>query len=108
MSQTTSGISIVRIEELDTVAPEVLRDPLKTPWGVIEIEGKTYKFDLRAAIAILDGNDPRVPPLTERVVKLEAATVKLLLGIDENEVLDGSEFELLIKSVVGDGSGSGG
>lgn len=88
VSAITQGLSIVRIEELDTCPVEVLRDKLKNPWGLVEVEGKVYKYNIRDAAAGLDGNDPRVPALLNRVEELERAVAKLILGIDENEVIE--------------------
>ena len=79
---------IVLIEELDTCTPDVYLDPAKTLWGIVEVEGKTYKFNLRDYVARADCNDPRVTALKKQVDDLTSSLKSILAGLDENTVIE--------------------
>ena len=79
---------IVLIEELDTCTSDIYLDPTKIPWGVVEVEGKTYKFNLRDYVAQADCNDPRVPALQKQVDDLAKTLKSILGGLDENTVIE--------------------
>ena len=79
---------IVLIEELDTCTSDIYLDPTKTLWGIVEVEGKTYKFNLRDYVAQADCNDPRVTALKKQVDDLTASLKSILAGLDENTVIE--------------------
>lgn len=88
MPFTIEDLSVTRIEELDSVTSELLKDPSNVLWAVLEVNGKVYKFSLREALTVIDGNDTRVPALLKRIEELERKMNLLLIeGIDENQVL---------------------
>lgn len=82
------NMNIVRIAELEAIPVTILRDKNNLLWGVLEAEDKVYKFDLREILALLDARDPRCDDLLVRMAKLEKAYSSLVLGMDENVVIE--------------------
>lgn len=87
MSQDTAQVNVVRLSELDTATPDILLDPTKIIWGLVEVEGKVYKYNIRDYAAQAAGNDPRVPALITKVDKLTEQVNAAIGGFDENVVL---------------------
>lgn len=83
-----STVNIIRIGELETLPTSLIIDKNRDLWGIIEVDDKVYKFNLKLVLPLLDGKDPRVPDILDRLNKLEKFRDKLLLGIDENEVIE--------------------
>lgn len=82
------GTNIVRIAELEAIPSDLLKDPRNNLWGVLEAGDVVYKFDLREVLKQLDGKDPRVDALLERLNKLEELAKDIMYGTDENVVLE--------------------
>lgn len=89
MPTSVSGLSITRIEELDSAIQDLFKDKTKLLLAVMEVDGKVYKFNLREAVAILSGKDENISSLTKRIETLENKLNNLLTyGFSEASLED--------------------
>lgn len=89
MPTSVSGLSITRIEELDSAIQDLFKDKTKLLLAVMEVDGKVYKFNLREAVAILSGKDENISSLTNRIETLENKLNNLLTyGFSEASLED--------------------
>lgn len=81
------NINITRIEEQLALPDDLLKDEKVHLWGVLETEGKVYKFELREVISLL-AQDPRVAKLVTDMASLTSKVNNLERCIDENEMIE--------------------
>lgn len=87
-SSVIEQVTVVRIEELDTCPSDIITDESKIIWGVLEVDGKVYKYNFRDAVKAIFNADPRLPALTARVDELEKKMASIIEGFDENVIIE--------------------